>query len=64
MRLIKILAFVTTFFCLGIINAQTTNSTVKGKVVNDTTGKPLQSATVTLVGTKKVQQLMLKEILP
>ncbi|MFY7964909.1 MAG: carboxypeptidase-like regulatory domain-containing protein, partial [Chitinophagaceae bacterium] len=53
MKIMKILAFISVFFCCSILNAQTATSTVKGKVVNDSTGKPLQSASITVVGSKR-----------
>ncbi len=51
MRLTKILAILTAFVCCNIAIAQ--NTTVKGKVINETTQKPLASATVSIVGSKK-----------
>ena len=55
MKLMKMLAFIVAFLCFNFANAQTTTPTVtvKGRVLNDSTGKPLQSATVNLVGTKR-----------
>ena len=53
MKLMKILAFIAAFICCNISNAQTANAIIKGRIVNDATGKPLQAATVTVVGSKK-----------
>ena len=44
----KILAFIAAFICCNISNAQIATATIKGKVVNDATGKPLEAATVTV----------------
>ena len=51
MRLTKILAVLAAFVCCNLAIAQ--NTTVKGKVINETTQKPLASATVSIVGSKK-----------
>ncbi len=53
MKIMKMLAFVAAIFCCSLLNAQTNNFTVKGKVVNDSTGKPLQSASISVSGTKR-----------
>lgn len=52
MKLSKIIAIVATLLCCGYSFAQQT-ATVTGKVVNDSTQKPLQSASIVVVGLKR-----------
>ena len=52
MKLTKIVAIVVALLCYSNIYSQT-NGLVKGKVLNDSTNKPLQSASISIVGTKR-----------
>jgi iron complex outermembrane receptor protein len=53
MKLTKIIVIITAFFCFNDVMAQTINNSVKGRVISETNIKPLQSATITIVGAKK-----------
>lgn len=51
-KLTKMIATVIAIFCCNFLFAQTAG-TVKGKVLNDSTGKPQANASVMIVGTKR-----------
>lgn len=52
MKLTKIVAIVALLFCYGLSYSQTGGS-AKGKVISDSTGKPLPAASIKVVGTKR-----------